>query len=101
MPMTMSMAALVTVAPISVLAVALPISLAIFPSPTFFIALAFVIRIVALIFRIVFLRSHEVHGPIAGVVFTAVLAPISCMPRRHVEIDGRRRSFHRLPQQSL
>jgi uncharacterized membrane protein YqjE len=51
---------------------------------------AFVSLIVTLILRIVFPRSYEVHRPIAGIVFMAVLAPIFCVTRRDVQIDGRR-----------
>lgn len=36
------------------------------------------------IVRLVFRGSYEVHRPITGVVFSAVLAPISRMPGRHV-----------------
>jgi hypothetical protein len=32
----------------------------------------------------VFLRSNEIHRPIAGVVLVAVPAPILCVPRRDV-----------------
>jgi hypothetical protein len=78
------MVTLVIVMPASVPVVALLISLAVFPTLTLLIALALVVCIVALVFRFVFLRSHEVHGPIAGMVLTAVLAPISCMAGRHV-----------------
>jgi len=38
----------------------------------------------------VFLRSHKVHRPIAGVVFLAMLAPIFGVPRRHMQVNGRR-----------
>jgi hypothetical protein len=84
MAVAMSMSTLAIVAPIAVLVAALLISLAVFPTLTLLIALALVVCIVALVFRFVFLRPHEVHGPIAGMVFTAVLAPISCMAGRYV-----------------
>jgi hypothetical protein len=32
----------------------------------------------------VFLRSHKIYRPIAGVVFLAVLAPISCVSWWHM-----------------
>jgi hypothetical protein len=96
-----AMATPVTLAPISVLMAALLISLVIFPSAALLIALAFVICIVALVFRFVFLRSHEVYGPIAGVVFAAVLAPISCVTGRNVQVHGRRRSIHWFDQHRL
>ena len=86
MAMAMAVAMLVTVAPISVPVAALPIPLVIFPSPALLDALAFVIGIVALVFRFVFLGSDEVHGPIAGIVFMAVLAPISRMTGRNVQV---------------
>jgi Na+/H+ antiporter NhaA len=50
-----------------------------------------VIAVVGYIAWIVFPRSHEVHGPIAGVVFLAMLAPILGVSRRHVQVHGRRR----------
>jgi hypothetical protein len=48
--------------------------------------------------RLVFRRSNEVHGPIAGVVFTAVLAPVPRVTRGHVQVDGRRRLRLRFDQ---
>src|SRR5258707_10524358 len=101
MVMLVAMVTLAIVAPISVLVAALLISLVILPSPALLVALAFMICIVTLVLRFVFLRSHEVHGSIAGVVFTAVPAPISCVPGRHVQIDGRGRCRHRLDQHRL
>jgi hypothetical protein len=100
-PISVLVATLVTLAPISVLVATLLIALVSFPSPALLIALAFVICIVALVFRFVFLRSHEVHGPIAGVVFTAVLAPVSCVTRRNVQVHGRRRSIPWFDQHRL
>jgi hypothetical protein len=92
---------LVAVAPISVPVAVYLIPLALVPSPALQFALAFVIGIVALVFRCVFRRSHEVHGPIAGIVFMAVLAPISRVTRRNVQIYGRRRSCQRFDQHRL
>jgi hypothetical protein len=47
-----------------------------------------VVMIVAMvtvrISRLIFLGSHEIHGPIAGIIFPAVLAPISCVPWRYM-----------------
>jgi hypothetical protein len=37
----------------------------------------------------VFLRADEIHRPIAGMVFMAVLAPVFGMPRWHMQINGR------------
>jgi hypothetical protein len=79
------------VAPILVALIAMPtaallIPLVFVPLPAFLFALAFVICIVTLVFGFVFLRSHEVHGPIAGIVFTAMPAPISCVTRRNMEV---------------
>jgi hypothetical protein len=84
---------LVTIVPVA--------ALVIFPSPTLLIALALMFRIVVLVFRFVFRRSHEVHRPIAGVVFAAVLAPISRVIRRNVQVHGRRRSRLRFDQHRL
>jgi hypothetical protein len=47
---------------------------------------------------LVFCRSNEVHGPIAGVVFIAVLAPVPRVPGGHVQVDGRRRGRLALDQ---
>src|SRR5215472_15855469 len=37
--------------------------------------------------RLVFLRSHEIHRPVAGVVLVAVLAPVLGMSRGYVQVD--------------
>jgi hypothetical protein len=42
------------------------------------------VSIAAYIAWFVFLRSHKVHRPIAGVVILAMLAPIFGMARRHM-----------------
>jgi uncharacterized membrane protein YqjE len=91
----------VPVASIVVPAAALLISLVIFPSATLLFALACVICIMALVFGLVFLRSHKVYRPIAGVVFTAVLAPISCVTRRNMKVQGRRRNRLRFDHHRL
>jgi len=57
--------------------------------------------IAACVVRLVFCGSYEVHRPIAGVVLSAMLAPILCMARRHVQVDGRRRGCLRLDQHRL
>jgi hypothetical protein len=77
------------------------IALAVFKSLTLLIALALMFCIVALIFRCIFRRSYEVHGPIAGVVFMTVLAPISRVIRRNVQVHWRRGSCLRLDQHRL
>src|ERR1700680_3001198 len=101
----MSVAMLIPVMPAPVSAVVIVIAFlvpfAVLPALPLQFALALMILIVTLVFRIVFLRSDEVHGPITGSVFTAVAAPISRMLRRHVQINGRRRSFLRLDQRRL
>jgi len=101
----MSTAMVVTVVPVVVVVVAaviaVMIALVIFPSLTLLIALAFVFCIVALIFGFVFRRSYEVHGAIAGVVFMAVPAPISCVVRRNVQVHRRRRRCLRFYQHRL
>jgi hypothetical protein len=56
------------------------------------------ILVVALVLWIVFLRSNEVYGPIAGVIFMAMLTPIFGVTGRDVQIDWRRRSLLRLNQ---
>jgi hypothetical protein len=57
--------------------------------------------IVTLILGLVFLRSYEVHRSIAGIVLSAVLAPIPGVIRRDVQINGRRRSALRLDHDRL
>jgi len=57
--------------------------------------------IAACVVRLVFCGSYEVHRPIAGVVLSAMLAPILRMARRHVQVDGRRRGGLRLDQHRL
>src|SRR5271165_7177914 len=63
--------------------------------------LVFVVGMPGYVPGFVFLRSNEIHGPIAGVVLVAVFAPIFCMPWRHVQIDGRRWRCLRLDQHRL
>jgi hypothetical protein len=62
--------------------------IAVAPAPA---VLVFPIVVAAIKPRLVFRRSNEVHGPIAGVVLTAVLAPVPRVSRGHVQVDGRRR----------
>jgi hypothetical protein len=99
----MSVAVLIPVMPTTVAAVvvAVLVRFALFPALSLHFAFALMILIVTLIFRVVFPRFHEVHRPIASVVFLAVLAPIFCMTRRDVQIDGRRRYELRLDQHGL
>jgi hypothetical protein len=65
------------------------------------LAFAFMLAMAAFIRWLVFRGSNEIYGSIAGVVFAAVFAPIFCVPRRHVQVDGRRRSELRLDQHRL
>src|ERR1035441_4446397 len=81
--------------------VALLVALALFPTLPLYFTFARMILIVTLILGVVFLRSHEVHRPIAGIILMTVLAPISCVTWRDVQIDGRRRSVLRLHPQGL
>jgi hypothetical protein len=41
----------------------------------------------ALILRLVLTRPDEVHGPIARVIFVAMVPPVARVPRRNVQID--------------
>jgi hypothetical protein len=50
---------------------------------------------------LVLLRSDEVHRPITGVVLAAVLAPISGVARRHVQVNRGRWSCLRHDQHGL
>jgi hypothetical protein len=65
------------------------------------LAFALMLAMTVCIRRFVFGRSNEIYGSIAGVVFAAVFAPIFRVPRRHVQVDGRRRSELRLDQHRL
>jgi hypothetical protein len=65
-----------------VVAVLMPVTMIVVPVTRSVVV--FIAVIVVRIARLVLLRSNEVHGSIAGVVLTAVLAPILCMIRRHV-----------------
>ena len=49
-----------------------------------------IVAMVGYIAWFVFLRSHEVHRPVAGVVFVAMLAPIFGVSWRHVQVHRRR-----------
>jgi hypothetical protein len=97
----------VMVVPTLVVVVAVPVALvvaiplALFPTLPLHFTFALMFLIVALILGFVFLRSHEVHRPIAGIVLATVPAPISCMTRRDVQIDGRRRSVLLLDHHGL
>jgi hypothetical protein len=50
---------------------------------------------------VVFFRANEINRPITRIVLSAMLAPISGMPRRHVQVDRRRRRWLRLDQHRL
>ncbi|MEO7208031.1 MAG: hypothetical protein ABI145_14905 [Steroidobacteraceae bacterium] len=77
------------------------VALALFPTAPLNFTFTLMIPIVTLVLWIVFLRSHEVHRPIAGIVFMTVLAPILCVPWRNVQIDRRWRSVLRLDYYGL
>jgi hypothetical protein len=47
------------------------------------------VSVSAVITRLIFRGSHEIHGPTAGVVFTAVLTPVMRMLRGNVQVDRR------------
>jgi len=67
----------------------------------FLVSFAFVLAMAAFIRWFVFRGSNEIYGSIAGIVFAAVLAPIFCVSRRHMQVEGRRRSELRLDQHRL
>src|SRR5258708_4196321 len=74
---------------------------ALVPTLSLHFTFAFMRPIVTLILRIVFPRSYEVHRPIAGIVFMTMPAPIFCVTRRDVQIDGRWGCVLRLDQHGL
>jgi hypothetical protein len=74
---------------------------ALVPTLSLHFTFAFMILIVALILRIVFPRSYEVHRPIAGIVFMAMPAPIFCVTRGDVQINRRWGCVLRLDQHGL
>jgi hypothetical protein len=82
-------------------ALAILFALTLFPALPLHFTFVFMILVVTLILGIVFLRSYEVHRAIAGIIFMTVLAPISGVVRRDVQIDGRRRSILRLNHHGL
>jgi hypothetical protein len=47
--------------------------------------------------RLVLSRSHEIHRPVAGVVFAAMTRPVSRVPRWHVQIEWTALIVVRLP----
>jgi hypothetical protein len=51
----------------------------------------FVLGPVRYVAWLIFRRSNEIHRPVASIVLMAILVPILCVPRRHVQVDGRRR----------
>jgi len=54
------------------------------------VAIAVMLMIAGYIAWFVFLRSHKIHRPIAGVVFLAMFAPIFGVSGRHMQVHGRR-----------
>ena len=60
-----------------------------------------VVMSAALVIRFVFSGPYEVHRPIAGIILSAIPAPILCMAGRYVQIDGRRRGILRHDQHRL
>jgi hypothetical protein len=44
--------------------------------------------VAANVIRFVFCGSNEIDGPIAGMIFVTVLAPISGVVRRYMQVDG-------------
>ena len=71
-------------------------SIALVPASSLYLTLLLVITIMALIFGIVFLRTHKIDGCIAGVVLVTMLAPVFCMTWRNVQVDRGRRVVLRL-----
>jgi hypothetical protein len=65
------------------------------------VVIMLVVVIAAYVTRFVFLRPDEVHRPIAGVIFMAVLPPVLCMLRWHMQIDRRWRGFPSLDDHRL
>jgi hypothetical protein len=51
-----------------------------------------VVVIPAFVARLIFRGPDEVHRPVAGMIFMAVLTPVMSVLRRNVEINGRRRN---------
>jgi len=76
-------------------------ALTLFPALPFDFSFALVFLIMTLILGLVFLRSHEVHRSIAGIVLSTVLAPILGVIRGDMQINGRRRSVLRLDHDRL
>jgi uncharacterized membrane protein YqjE len=81
--------------------VALLVALALFPTLPLNFTFASVILIVTLILGLIFPRSHEVHRPAASIILMTMLAPISCVIWRDMQIDGRGRSVLRLDHHGL
>jgi hypothetical protein len=88
-------------APMFVVVPASVVALALFPTLPLNFTFASVILIVTLILGLIFPRSHEVHRPAAGIILMTMLAPISCVIGRDMQIDGRRRSVLRLDHHGL
>jgi len=51
-----------------------------------------VVVIPAFVARLIFRGPDEVHRPVAGMIFMAVLTPVMSVLRRNVQINGRRRN---------
>jgi Na+/H+ antiporter NhaA len=74
-------AAMVVIAVVVAIAVMLAIAV---------LVIAVMLVIAGYIAWFVFLRSHKIHRPIAGVVFPAMLAPIFGVSWGHMQVHGRR-----------
>jgi hypothetical protein len=91
----------VIVSVVRAIVVAVAVAVAVTAMVTVMLMLVLVLVIPACIPWVVFSRPNEIHGPITGVVLSAVLAPIFGVPRRYVQVDGRQRSYLRLDQHRL
>jgi hypothetical protein len=86
---------LVVMVPVMVvLTITVPLTVAALLVPIVFVAAAIEVRFI-------FSGSYEVHGPIAGVVLTAIPAPILRVSRRYMQVDGRGRAVLLLDQHRL
>jgi hypothetical protein len=91
---------LVPVIVVSIVVVVLLVPVIVVSIVVMVVAVAMIV-LAAFVVRRVFCGSYEVHGPITGIIFSAMLAPIPRMVGRHMQIDRRWRGRLRFDQHRL
>src|SRR5262245_16203991 len=93
--------AVVVVVVVVVVAVVAVVAVAVAVPVVAVVAVAMDFPIVRYIHFVVPAVLYEVDPPAAGIVFPAVLTPVLCMARRHVQVERRLHNGHSLHQDRL